>query len=611
MASNIEVRAMSPSTSVVYQYGVRLDTNREDLPEVLANQFALAHRFYNELIALSREVLGNVRAMLEEKDPDIKRLRLRQEDLYDQRRAARANDDRDTFAVLTKEVQVVNREMAQRLFEARREHKELVVPFLLDVSTTKSESRAYALRTAYVNQGLYWATAGATMRAFSTAWKKQWPRMKEPHFRRAAERDRRVLTDQMNDRSGGVTQAELHSGRYRFWVAEPQAAGAGKYLPFRMRVGPAGFDLTGSIQWHRPLPAGATITEVRLVEQRIARQRKYYLQLQLRVPALATSESRQTGRVAGLALGWYRDGDTRRVGAINETSRSEAAEVIRLPADILTDLERVDEWASERDKARDAAVAQLRVQQLDNVPQLLAERLVDLLRLPTQHISSARVAWVVLLWRDGYPGFAPETLAVLEAWRKSDATLWERIAHTRRRALNRRRAFYLSLDAQWARRYDTLMLQDLDLARMAAIKDEATGEHNELGAKARHGRYVAALSELEAACVRAMQKSGGQVVVVNDVDTTKCSHCGETAAELTTAIVAKCPGCGEVLEKRTNTATLLRTYYDERDDEIAAALERAALERQQSLVKQQIQKQKRSEARAAAAAVRREAKGAA
>lgn len=123
MASNIEVRAMSPSTSVVYQYGVRLDTNREDLPEVLAIQFALGHRFYNELIALSREVLGNVRAMLEEKDPEIKRLRLRQEDLYDQRRAARANDDRDTFAALTKEVQVVNREMAQRLFEARREHK--------------------------------------------------------------------------------------------------------------------------------------------------------------------------------------------------------------------------------------------------------------------------------------------------------------------------------------------------------------------------------------------------------------------------------------------------------------------------------------------------------
>lgn len=606
MNDKIDVKAVGVTTSVIYQYGIRLDKDQEDLAGLLDTQFALAHRFYNDLVALSRENLASIRSALESREPAIRDLRLRQEDLYERRRVARSADDRDAFAALTKEVRAVNKELTQHLFDARRTHRDAIAPFLDDLSTTKSESRTYALRSNYVKQGLYWATAGATMRAFATAWKKQWPKMKEPNFRKASDRDRRVLTDQMNDRTGGVTQDELHSGRYRLWVTDPRTTGAGKYLPFRIRIGPNGADVTGTVQWHRPLPAGATITEVRLVEQRIARQRKYYLQLQLRLPCLDQGSTNRTGRAAGLALGWYREGDTRRVGAINETTRHESAEVIRLPTDILADMERVEGWTSDRDQARDAVVERLKAECPSDPPDLLNERLNGILRLPTQHVAPARLAALVLTWREAHPEFAPETLAMLEQWRKADAVLWERCAHTRRRALNRRRNYYLSLAAQWATKYETLLLHELDLSKMAAVKDEVTGEHNELGAKARYGRYVAALSEIESACIRAMQKNGGRVVVISSGMAIRCSVCSTDVPGLLEAVEATCPGCGENLEKRTNAAANLRSYYDAHHDEIEQAAEEAGLERQQAINKHNEQRKRRSDARSAAAALRRE-----
>jgi len=605
MVSHIDVKAVGTPTSLIYQYGIRLDRSQENIAGLLDSQFALAHRLYNDLVALSREVLAGIQAALESKEPSIRDLRLRQNDLYERRRIARSADDRDTFATLTKEVRVVNRELMQRLFEARRAYRDDISPFLDSLSTTKSTSRAYALRSDYVKQGLYWATAGATLRAFATAWKKQWPKMKGPNFRRSAEQDRRVLTDQMNDRSGGVTQEELHSGRYRLWVTDPLSAGAGKYLPFRMRIGPNGLDLTGTVQWHRPLPVVATVTEVRFVEQRVARQRKYYLQFQLRLQSQDPARNNRADQVAGLALGWYRDGDTRRIGAITDTTRHEAAEVIRMPADVLEDLERVDGWSSDRDKARNEIVAQLRAKRPVDPPEPLAARLNDILRLPPEHIAPARLASMVLTWRDAYSEFEPETLAILEQWRKSDATLWERCAHTRRRALNRRRNFYLSLAAQWANRYETLMLHDLDLTKMAMIKDDTTGEHNDLGAKARHGRYVAALSELESACVQAMQKNGGRVVVVSDGTASQCSVCSADVPELSSTVEVSCPSCGEAIEKRTNAAANLRAYYDAHRSEIDQAVEEAMTEQQLTLEKRKDQQKRRSEARSASAAERR------
>lgn len=564
----VSVTGVATPTVMVYQYGVRLDPGG-GFEQLLEQQFGLAHRFYNDLVAMSREVFASAMAVLEQHDPRIKTLREQIDALYEARREARAADDRERFAATTTEISGLRRERMTRAFAARRECTEKLQGVLADVAILRKESRAYGLRTNYVVAGLYWATAGAVMRAFATAWQKQWPRLRELDFRRAAERTRQVVVDQINDCPGGLTQEELFSGSYRRLHIDKSAPK--KYLPFSFRAGPHGQQVHGTVLWHRELPPGARVGEARLVQRRIARQKHYYLQLQLSLPQSDTGPAQRhaTSRgVAGLALGWYRDGDTRRIGALSESGSHEQVEIIRIPQDILADFEQVEQWTSERDQARDTIVATLKGRMPEGLPDPLAERIADIIRSPANHVSPARLASIVLFWRDAYPQVAGELLAELEGWRKSDAIRWECSSHVRTRALNRRRSFYLDCASRWTKRYHTILLHELDLTRMAAVKDTATGEHNDLGASARAGRYVVALYELETALEKAGAKNGCRIVRVAAGTAQACSVCGEAATELSEKTEAPCVHCGEIIERRANGAANLRRYYDLHADEI-------------------------------------------
>lgn len=601
------VEGVAPTTTLICQYGVRLEQT-EEARTLLQQQYNLAHRLYNEMVAHSRSVFDRVMAVLEAHDARIKQLQERIDGLYESRRGARAIDNRDQYAALTKEISALWKERAKYVFDARRNCREKLDPLLAEINVMRSSSVVYGLRTRYVKEeGLYWGTAGAIMTAFANAWKKQWPRLRTPHFRKASERTRRVLVDPMNDRPGGLTQEELFSGRYRLALGRIGTATKRLYAPFCFRAGPNGQELTGTVQWHRELPEGARVTEARLVEESVARNRRYFLQLQIRLAEPPTPIPKADRGVAGLALGWYRDGETRRVGAINETTLHEKAEIIRLPQNILDDLNRAEEWQSARDIDRDKIYETLKQASaaLAVAPETIRVRTDDLLKLPAAHVAPNRLAGVCLFWRDAHSDFRPDLLATLEAWRKLDAERWERISHVRRRALKRRRDFYNTLAVGWVARFHTIILHELDLAGMAHIKDEHTGEHNELGAKARSGRYVAALSELLAALKRVGSRSGTMIVMTAAGTAYQCSACGTEVAEIKERVQLPCSACGEDLERRANASANLRRLFDAMGPEIEAMADESRTKHQEALDRRSDMRLKRSQKRAEAAARRR------
>lgn len=330
------------------------------------------------------------------------------------------------------------------------------------------------------------------------------------------------------------------------------------------------------------------------------------MQLQLRLPETNDPRADVEARtVAGISLGWYRDGDTRHVAAVNTTTRHEDAIVVRLPPDISEDLQRVENWMSARDTARDAMVVALKALVYSDATDLLAARMSDLAKLPVRHVASARLAALVLLWRDGFADYQPEVLAQFEAWRHFDVNLFETSAHVRRRTLNRRRVFYQGLAARWVKQYHTIVMHELDLAHMARIKDAATGEHTELNATARAGRYVAALAELENAIKNAAAKAGTRVINISAGTALICSVCGSPAEGLKDAIECKCTNCGEMLEKRTNAASNLVRYFDLHQDDIARAVTSAQVAQSEAQQKRVANKAQRAVARSLAAQARR------
>ena len=284
--------------------------------------------------------------------------------------------------------------------------------------------------------------------------------------------------------------------------------------------------------------------------------------------------------------------------------------MIYLPADVEGDLDRVEAWQAERDLSRDEIVQWLRAQSVSELPDDLSERIRSITKLPVQHVSAARMAGLAWYWHDGHADQAPELYAKLGAWRKTDAEAWERMAHVRRRAQNRRLTFYRQTASRWCQKFRLIILRDLDLKAMVDVKDEKTGEHNELGAKARAGRYVAALSELTQALMNAASREHTNLIRVTAGTVEKCSVCGFDILELREHVVATCTNCGEQLERRTNASANLRRYADENRDEITAKVGEALNEANRMLSKRSENKAKRTSARIESARIKREEKAA-
>ncbi|GAB4059099.1 hypothetical protein [Uliginosibacterium sediminicola] len=552
----------------VYEFGIRVD--KDALPAI-QQQIALSRRLYNRQVERIGVIVNQMREFVIERAGDGARQSQERVDALSAAFAdAKARDDEPAMKQIAADRRAAWADLSAALREARKEHRKEIQDRFLSKIGRNSQCDTYKLRCEAVADGLGWATANTVLENALIAFKKSFSLGKSPRFCAGDTKDQDTLTLQFTA-AGGLPAHSVLSGSNLELSMQPPASGAGKrkYGEFKFRLGAASADnyATGTWQYHRALPDDSTISMARLVRRQIGKDWRWALQL------VVKSEQREhvsndREPLAAVHFGWASDVDGRRVAGVTDAADPSQARIISLPPDIETDLQRASEIQGERDASRDAIAPRLREidipeptdshEGLDaSTPEGMAQRaaaeLQAIRKLPAQHVAIRRLHRLCGLLR------AVEKLPDwLEAWRKEDKMRWQASSHIARRARNRRKDFYRNFAAQLAKRYSAIVIEPLDLAAAAKKVDEETGEKSEFSKKARSGRVVAALYELESAIRWAATKHECAIFELSAATVSQCAHCGESGISPNSENMQElhCPHCGAVLDRKLNGAAV-------------------------------------------------------
>ena len=417
--------------------------------------------------------------------------------------------------------------------------------------------------------GLGWATANAVLDAALIAWKKSFALGRPPRFATGLEKEQDTLTLQFAT-AGGVDAETLLAGEYSELSLLPtQGCGRRKYGEFRFRLGAARDKTyaTGTWQYHRPLPEGSSISLARLIRRRIGKDYRWTIQLVTRLtPGQAAPMSNRKPLVA-VHFGWAADVSGRRVAGITDSANPAVARILHLLSEIEERLKHAAEIQSERHLARDALMPKIKGATLpETVPDNVQEELAALRRLPAQHIALSRLHRICRMLRE-----VEQMPDWLEIWRKEDRLRLQAATHIARRARNARRDFYRVTAASLARGYDAIAIEPLDLAGAARKVDVLTGEYTEFAKKARAGRVVAALYELESAIRWAAVKNGAALIEITGSTIRRCGICGgKVETDREDGQLIRCLDCGAESDRKKGGATTAWQIAAEQLEELVA-----------------------------------------
>lgn len=555
----------APFTDVViYEYGVLVD---KSCVEAAGQQIIKARQLYNNLVALMRDTVQALQAfVLEQAGEEARQLNSEIEALNEQFAAAKAANDEAALKVVAQERRLKWRDLGEKLRDVRKAHKEEIQQNFLAKIGKNSSRDTYRIRSDAVAAGLGWATANAVLDAALNAWKKSFMLGRAPRFSVGAEKDQDTLTLQFTAK-GGVPVATLLEGSHGELSIKPtQGCGPRKYGEFAFRLGAAsvGVYASGTWQYHRPLPADANVGLARLVRRRIGKDYRWALQLMVKRPSVPEKHPAGRKPLVSVHFGWAADLGGRRVAGIAESGDPESGRVLQLPPEIEGRLAWSANLQSQRDQARDAVVPQVKAMELGvELPEAVAEELAVIRRLPVQHVAISRLHRLCHRLRE--QASLPDWL---EAWRKEDRYRWQSATHTARRARYGRRDFYRKTALDLARHYDAIAIEPLDLKAAAKKVDEVTGEKTEFAKKARAGRVVAAIFELESAIRWAAAKEGAAVIDVTGDTVNICGICGGlTEALPDSSQVIQCQACGAALDRKKNGAAMAwQRVAEQRED---------------------------------------------
>lgn len=546
----VSIAPQCPADAVVFEYGVRLDKECQD---AAWDQLSAARRLYNELIACERLVVDQLRQfVIEQGGNAAASAQARVDQLCADFDAAKARNDEPAMKTIAQERRIVWRELAAILKDVRSRHRTEIQSGFLSRIGKNAGCETYAIRSNAVKEGLGWATANAVLDAALVAFKNSFALGRAPRFSRAADRTQECLTLQFTS-AGGVTSADLLSGRHpELSIVPTEGCGRRKYGELKFRLGNAGANTyaTGTWQYHRPLPNDSRVASARLVRKQIGKDQKWFLQLvvKLATPYRMTVGDRKP--LVAIHFGWATDVEGRRVAAIADSADSGMARLVRLPPDIEDGLDRAAAIQSRRDTARDESVQKLKEIDPSALPESCREEVNAIRKLPAQHVAIGRLHRLRRLLQESGVSFD-----WLDRWRAADRIAWQSSAHIARRARLARRDYYRKLALELARNYSTITIEPLALAEAAKRVDDATGERSEFGAKARSGRVVAALYELDSAIRWAASKAECAILEVVGETVRTCAHCGGSTVDAEDGGSAvHCTHCGAVTDRKLNGA---------------------------------------------------------
>jgi hypothetical protein len=590
--------------SVVWRYGC---PSTADLDETGLAQLRLAHALRNELVAIWRRHEAAVDAtwML---DPEISRLATEESAAIDAQRAAQRALAAATSTTRSRragpaeraKLTAANRTVTRRhreLTAAKRDAFARIGPSFRTLHMAHEQSIKATYATFVKERGLYWGTynlvannhdrarnAVRNTRARPPATDAARPSSGPPRpaalcFARWRGEGSLAVQLQRSAADPPRTPALLASGASKWrgvlrlpWVG-PEAWGATNAaerrkasrttLAIRVGSGPgrSAVWLELPVLMHRPLPADADVTDVRVTRRRIAGHTRCSVELTVHLPRPAT---RSEGPIVGVNTGWRSmpDGSVRVATWRSDGYVTYAVDVsdpawaavgdgaggeVRLPPTWVAGMAGVDEIRSRRARALHTMRVDI-VATLGNAPDVarawgLAPDDVARWRTP------ARFAALAVQVRSE-PGPLP---ARLEAWRRRDARRWELEANLRDQLLARRNNAYRVIAAALARSFQTVVVEAPHKAKVT--RQPARSQIR--AARARGHAQLAASATFAAALANAVAARGGTSITVDPAGVSRIHHgCGGQlgAAEQPLSAVVTCPACGEAFDQDVNAA---------------------------------------------------------
>lgn len=321
---------------------------------------------------------------------------------------------------------------------------------------------------------------------------------------------------------------------------------------------------------HRPLPEGGVIKRAIVSLRMIGPREEWSVAFTVDTSATLARTDGGKGAVA-VDIGWRAMPDGGLRVAVWQGEDGGTGE-IRLSATDLGGLHKPEELRSIRDTAMNAALKAL-VERLRvlGMPVWMRDLTGARGSRPTEAQalaylaewrSPARLAALVLKWREARFEGDGEAHDAAEAWRYHDYHLWQWESSQRTGALRLRREIYRISAAKLAQRYGTVVLEQFDLRTMAR---KAPAEAPAENAVARSNRQVAATSELRLVLVNAFVARGGNEVRVPAQDSTRThATCGLiTPFDAAGSVMLTC-ACGETFDQDANAAIVLLRRYGER-----------------------------------------------
>jgi hypothetical protein len=504
---------IAPRTSV-FRYGLLDPTLNGPLVD---EQIAAAHKYQNKLIELEH-TRRRIREEAIALDPIVAELNSKiaahEAALERERReiTAERSKERDREAgdvVKASEIVASLKSLwGERKAAVKNALKRSEIKAAIVVAGTDHRASVREARASY---GVFWGTYLQIEAAVDIAAKSPTP----PRFRPWTGEG--AVSVQLQKGLSVMAIASGNDRRIRLSLdAIPVAGRAGKPLPrLMLRVGSD--EKRGPIfaEWpiiyHRPLPANGIVKWVKVVRRRIAAQTKWSVHFTLQTPA--QSQPKQIdGSILAVNLRWTKkpvsDEEEKAIIAADWSDGTASGEVV-VDSEIIGMVRKAEDIRSIRDK------------NFERVKwQLIAD--TASLKLPDEHKErhknlhawrgASKLAAYQIWWRTHRFSGDSETYSKVEIWRVQDKHLWSWEANARRKALARRRDGYRVFAARMSRRHQTLVIEKLNIARLAkAPKPDEEREYNRIASSQ---RFDTAPSELRSALLNAFRRVGARIIEV-------------------------------------------------------------------------------------------------
>lgn len=297
-----------------------------------------------------------------------------------------------------------------------------------------------------------------------------------------------------------------------------------------------------TVTLHRPLPPNGMVKWAYLERRKRANRWRYYLRMTIDTPDPPPPEGTSW---AAIHVAWTRHDSglvvAHALGHDNQYKR------LSLPEKHVADYDRLDSISSKRSTDFNHALRQLVLWRKHN--RSLPEWFYDATKTAHNWRSQARLASLILRWRD--ERFAGDEIAFhhFDRWRKKDKQLWQHFARLSERVANRRRDLYRCWVKQLRSRYDFVMLGQIQTKKLTKNSQPEDMQHD---ATAVHrAAKQAATSEL----VRFIDEAFHLGVVRVDTNnlTRQCANCGTVyKGDTSRHRTWQCKGCGQTIEQEHN-----------------------------------------------------------